>query len=200
MSKGQDSVIDDERSTRVDAVHLEGPYDVTLTENGFQRSGGAGQERAVLMWCCDMKMPRWNGLEVLPRSCIAPTMPVVMVTAITEASRRAGDENGRGRLPDKPFDVDEIRLVVDRIIKEKAPNAKSAACARNCSRQQVREYRGQMAPRCKRCMTDPARVDTDTSILVLAKRDWQGVGRPAPALQQRAPDGPFIPVHCAASQ
>ena len=120
MSKARILVIDDEESPRESMRFiLKDRYDVTLTEggaSGLEALGKSGPYDVVLL---DMKMPQMDGLEVLSKILqFSPTMPVVMVTAITEAKPAVqAMKMGAADYLNKPFDVDEIRLVVDRILK-----------------------------------------------------------------------------------
>src|SRR5271169_3892072 len=123
MSKARILVIDDEESPRESMRFiLKDRYDVTLTESGpsgLEALGKSGPFDVVLL---DMKMPQMDGLETLSKILqFSPTMPVVMVTAITEAKPAVqAMKMGAADYLNKPFDVDEIRLVVERVLREKA--------------------------------------------------------------------------------
>src|SRR5260221_6304876 len=74
-------------------------------------------------------MPALRGLKVLKRTPqITPTAQVVMATAITDA-KPAVDAMKLGAVDylNKPFDVAEIRLVVERILKQKLEQATAAS-------------------------------------------------------------------------
>jgi DNA-binding NtrC family response regulator len=121
MSKARILVIDDEESPRESMRFiLKDRYDVTLTESGSSGLEALGKNGPFDVVLLDMKMPQMDGLEVLSKILqFTPTMPVVMVTAITEAKPAVqAMKMGAADYLNKPFDVDEIRLVVDRILKE----------------------------------------------------------------------------------
>src|SRR5258708_4997433 len=123
MAKARILIIDDEESPRESLRFiLKDRYEVTPAENGaagLETFTKNGPFDVVLL---DMKMPQMDGLEVLSKILLnAPTMPVVMVTAITEAKPAVlAMKMGAADYLNKPFDVDEIRLGVERIPKEKS--------------------------------------------------------------------------------
>jgi CheY-like chemotaxis protein len=101
---------------------LKDRYDVTLVENCPSGLEAAIQAKPFDIVLLDMKMPGTDGLEILSKILqVHPTMPVVMVTSITEAKPAVhAMKMGAADYLNKPFDVDEVRLVVDRALKEKA--------------------------------------------------------------------------------
>ena len=122
MAKARILVIDDEESPRESLRFiLKNRYEVVPTENGSAGLEALTKQEPFDVVLLDMKMPEMDGLEVLSKILqFAPTMPVVMVTAITEAKPAVqAMKMGAADYLNKPFDVDEIRLVVDRILKEK---------------------------------------------------------------------------------
>ncbi|NQU09950.1 sigma-54-dependent Fis family transcriptional regulator, partial [bacterium] len=150
----------------------------------------------------DIKMPGLSGLEVLAesRSLTAPP-PVIMVTAIDDA-RTAVQAMKAGAVDylNKPFDVDEIRLAVERALKE------------NALTDEVRRLRSEVQNTFKfeniigsgsamqRVYTLLRRVvDSESTVLVLGDT---GTGKElvARALHYGSirREGPFIAVHCAA--
>src|ERR1039457_7202902 len=114
MAKARILVIDDEESPRESMRFiLKDRYDVTLTESGssgLEALGKSGPYDVVLL---DMKMPQMDGLEVLSKILqFAPTRPVVMVTSITKAKPAVqAMKMGAADYLNKPFDVDEIRVI-----------------------------------------------------------------------------------------
>ncbi|HTS17872.1 MAG TPA: sigma-54 dependent transcriptional regulator [Verrucomicrobiae bacterium] len=203
MPKARILVIDDEESPRESLRFiLKDRYDVTLTENGpsgLEAANGAEPFDLVLL---DMKMPGMDGLEVLSKILqFNPAMKVVMVTAITEAKPAVqAMKLGAADYLNKPFDVDEIRLVVDRILKEKALEREVGRLRTEL--QAVSKFEnivGSSAPMQKVYALVQRVMDTDTTVLVLGET---GTGKElvARALHYNSVrrEGPFIPVHCAA--
>jgi len=165
----------------IEAVRSEGPFDVVLL---------------------DMKMPDLTGLEVLSQILqITAQMPVVMVTAITDAKPavQAMKMGARDYL-NKPFDVDEIRLVVERVLKEKALEHEVGRLRTELQGNHKFENIIGASPAMQAVYTLIKRVlDTDTTVLIGGET---GTGKElvARALHYNSvrKDGPFIPVHCAA--
>src|SRR3989442_12504627 len=70
----------------------------------------------------DQRMPGEPGIEVLPRVlAVDPTTVVVLVTAVREV-RKAGQALKRGAYDylTKPFDVDDILLLAQRALENRA--------------------------------------------------------------------------------
>ena len=203
MAKARILVIDDEESPRESLRFiLKNRYEVVPAESGpsgLEMLNKDGPFDVVLL---DMKMPQMDGLEVLSKILqFVPTMPVVMVTAITEAKPAVqAMKMGAADYLNKPFDVDEIRLVVDRILKEKALEREVGRLRTEL--QVVSKFEniiGSGSAMQKVYELIQRVVDTETSVLVLGET---GTGKElvARALHYNSirREGPFIPVHCAA--
>ncbi|MCG3149499.1 MAG: Regulatory protein AtoC [Verrucomicrobiae bacterium] len=203
MAKARILIIDDEESPRESLRFiLKDRYDLTLKETGttgLAALRGEGPFDVVLL---DMKMPDMSGLDVLGKVPeVAPGTPVVMITAITEARPAVqAMKMGAADYLNKPFDVQEIRLVVERVIKERA------------ERQQVLVRPAVTAPPPKFdniIGNGPAmqRVyelirrlkDTETTVLITGET---GTGKELVAralhFNSLRKEQPFVPVHCAA--
>ena len=119
MAKAKILIIDDEESPRESLRFiLKDRYDLTLRETGTRGLEALRTEGPYAAVLLDMKMPDMTGLEVLGQVPeIAPGTPVVMITAITEAKPAVqAMKMGAADYLNKPFDVQEIRLVVERVI------------------------------------------------------------------------------------
>src|SRR6266850_2885299 len=203
MAKARILVIDDEESPRESLRFiLKDRYDVTLADDGPVGLEALGKGEPFDVVLLDMKMPRMDGLEVLSKILqYAPTMPVVMVTAITEAKPAVqAMKMGAADYLNKPFDVDEIRLVVDRILKEKALEREVGRLRTELQVASNFENIVGSGPAMQKLYSLIQRVmDTETTILVLGET---GTGKElvARALHYNSVrrEGPFIPVHCAA--
>jgi DNA-binding NtrC family response regulator len=203
MSKPRILVIDDEESPRESLRFiLKDRYDVTLIDSGPNGLEALAKSEPFDVVLLDMKMPQMDGLEVLSRILKhTPTMPVVMVTAITEAKPAVqAMKMGAYDYLQKPFDVDEIRFTVDRILKEKA--LEHEVHRLRTELQAVSKFENIIGsgPAMQKVYTLIQRVmDTDTTILVLGET---GTGKElvARALHYNSVrrEGPFIPLHCAA--
>jgi DNA-binding NtrC family response regulator len=203
MSKARILVIDDEESPRESLRFiLKDRYDVTLVENGPSGLEAASRAEPFDIVLLDMKMPGMDGLEVLSRILqLNPAMPVVMVTAITEAKPAVqAMKMGAKDYLNKPFDVDEIRLVVDRLLKEKALEREVGRLRTELRAVSKFENIVGSSPAMQKVYALVQRVvDTETTVLVLGET---GTGKElvARALHYNSVrrEGPFIPVHCAA--
>ena len=203
MSKARILIIDDEESPRESLRFiLKDRYDVTLAENGASGLDALRKHGPFDVVLLDMKMPQMDGLEVLSNILqFTPAMPVVMVTAITEAKPAVqAMKMGAADYLNKPFDVDEIRLVVDRILKEKALEHEVGRLRTEL--QAVSKFEniiGSSQAMQKVYALVQRVMDTETTALVLGET---GTGKElvARALHYNSVrrDGPFIPLHCAA--
>jgi DNA-binding NtrC family response regulator len=203
MAKARILIIDDEESPRESLRFiLKDRYELTLKANGTAGLEALRTEGPFDVVLLDMKMPDMSGLDVLAEARkIAPGTPVVMITAITDAKPAVeAMKLGAADYLNKPFDKDEIRLVVERVIRE-------------CSLQQeVGRLRSQLqennkfenivgtGPAMQKIYTLIQRLmDTETTVLITGET---GTGKElvARALHYSSTrkDGPFIPVHCAA--
>ncbi|MHB1420614.1 MAG: response regulator, partial [Bacillota bacterium] len=74
----------------------------------------------------DMKMPGMNGLEVLEELKRIPyNGPVIMMTAYGELEIvNQAKKLGVSHYITKPFDIDEMRSLVEQVLSECSPDAK----------------------------------------------------------------------------
>jgi DNA-binding NtrC family response regulator len=196
-------VIDDEESPRESLRFiLKDRYDVTLAESGPNGLEAVAKSEPFDVVLLDMMMPQMDGLEVLSKILLhTPAMPVVMITAKTEAKPAVqAMKMGAYDYLQKPFDVDEIRLVVDRILKEKSLEREVGRLRTELQAVSKFENIIGSGPAMQKVYALIQRVmDTDTTILVLGET---GTGKElvTRALHYNSVrrEGPFIPLHCAA--
>jgi DNA-binding NtrC family response regulator len=112
--------IDDEASVRASyRMLLSGQYHVILAENG--RVGLTELEKNhVDLILLDLMMPEMGGIEFLEEIARrGEDIPVVVVTATNSVSTAVSAmKSGAREYVIKPFDVDEILILVDRILAE----------------------------------------------------------------------------------
>jgi DNA-binding NtrC family response regulator len=203
MSKPRILVIDDEESPRESLRFiLKDRHEVILTASGAEGLAALKNNGPMDVVLLDMKMPDMNGLAVLEKIVqIAPATPVVMITGLTDARTavQAMKLGARDYL-NKPFDVEEIRLVVQRAIKEKAEEATSGQ-SRAAWQAGFRPENlvGTGTAMQKLYGMIQRLMDTETTVLIHGET---GTGKElvARALHFNSvrKDGPFVPVHCAA--
>ena len=120
-TKGKILVVDDEKSMReiLDIFLKSEGYDVSTAENGAKAIENARKEIIDLI-ITDMKMPGLSGLELLKEiKEISPDTAVVIITAFgTMASAVEAMKLGAYDYIQKPFQMDDIRLVVRNAIEK----------------------------------------------------------------------------------
>jgi len=115
-------IVDDEASIRdmlAFFFHKRG-FEVLTASNYAEGSASALRSSPDLI-LCDIKMPDGNGLDLLRKSkAESPKTPVIMITAHTSA-KDAIEAMKAGAVDyiSKPFDVEELGLLVDRALGEK---------------------------------------------------------------------------------
>ncbi len=126
MAKARILIVDDEDSPRESLRYiLKDRYEVVPKENGASALEAARHEGPFDLVTLDVKMPGMSGLEVLSQLReIIPHTPVVMITAITDAKPAVeAMKLGAADYLSKPFDVEEIRLVVERLLRKRQEEA-----------------------------------------------------------------------------
>jgi two-component system response regulator PilR (NtrC family) len=120
-SKGKIMVVDDEKSMReILQIFLKNEgYSVTVANDGEAATETARNDIFDLV-ITDMKMPKVSGLELLKNiKEITPETIVVIVTAFgTTESAVEAMKHGAYDYIQKPFQMDEIRLVVKNAIEK----------------------------------------------------------------------------------
>lgn len=112
-------VVDDQPAIRqllVEALGSEG-YDIVQASDGYEAVSIVRDRKPELI-LLDLKMPGLSGLETLREiNKHSPGIPVVLITAYGELSDPAEAERmGVRCLILKPFDLNEVRAVVRRIV------------------------------------------------------------------------------------
>jgi two-component system response regulator PilR (NtrC family) len=119
---GKILVVEDEKSMReVLKILLEGEnYAVTSASNGLEGLSYISKDIFDLV-ITDMKMPKVDGFELLKKIKEAsPDTIVIMITAFgTRETAIEAMKLGAYNYINKPFNIDEIRLIVKRAIEKK---------------------------------------------------------------------------------
>lgn len=120
--KGKILIVEDEKSMReVLKILLDGEgYEVMTASDGLE--GIAHLDKDIFdLVVTDVKMPKVDGFEVLKRiKEISPDTIVIMITAFgTKESGIEAMKLGAYDYISKPFNIDEIRLIVKKAIEKK---------------------------------------------------------------------------------
>ena len=190
-------VIDDEQVIRDALARL-------LERHGYQVATAADIEQAAAQdpdgfdfIIADLKLPGADGIDIVEH---APEVPVLIMTSYASV-KSAVDSMKRGAIDyiAKPFDHDEILMIVERALQQRRLSRQNAALKHDLQRdypitgmigtgpamEEVRERIGRVAP-------------TDVTVLVLGE---SGTGKElvARAIHEESGrrDGPLIAVNCA---
>src|SRR2546421_660631 len=114
-------IVDDEPGMRQLLSHVFGRgagHDVRAAENGGKALELLRAEPADLI-ISDMRMPDMNGIELLRKGReFLPDAGVVMMTAFaTVETAREAFKLGADDFIQKPFDVDELKLIVEKALE-----------------------------------------------------------------------------------
>ena len=196
-------IADDEppmRFTLEQVLKREGHHCVQVT-NGEEavQAIRAGEFQLVIL---DMKMPKMDGMEALRQiRKIAPIVPVVMMTAF--GNRELAMQALRLGAHDyfnKPFDIDELRVVVRRVL-ERQQLLREIMELREQLSQQVRFDRLIGAsPAMQQVMQLLRRVCVSEVTVLIHGESGTGKELIAQALHHGSPrrDEPFVSINCAA--
>lgn len=114
-------IVDDEPNIRrvLDAVFTKAGYRVLTAENGHKALDIVSTELGLNVILCDLIMPDLNGMDILKSVReINPRISVVMMTAHgTIKSAVDAMKLGAFDYITKPFDVDEIKLIVKNALE-----------------------------------------------------------------------------------
>ena len=117
-------VVEDERSAR-ESIKLLLSIDrhvITEATDGQEALDLVGRQSFDLV-VLDYAMPGMQGWEVaIHIRCLAPDLPILMVTAYSE-KLRAADMPGVNAVLGKPFAVDELRSAVAKLVSSKRGGA-----------------------------------------------------------------------------
>ncbi len=112
-------IIDDDEAIRELMRHLLRPlgHEITEAANGREGFRRATRDDFDLV-ICDLRMPDWDGIDSIGTiHIVKPDVRVLVVSAFLEdAARRSLEEYGSVMAAiDKPFDVGEFVLLVERL-------------------------------------------------------------------------------------
>lgn len=202
-------VVDDEAGIR-DSLRLllKSSYDVFTAEDGEQALAQVSSENPDLV-LLDLIMPKVDGIEALrairERN---PNIPIVILTG-TNTVRTAVQAMKYGAIDylGKPFDIDELKTIINTVVSQSTANTVSSAATKNEANESdvplpERDF-GPMVGK-SLLMTEMFQkirqiAERDTTVLVTGE---SGTGKELVArlVHNQSPrkNGPFIPINCSA--
>jgi len=206
MSKktGTILVVDDEPNIRrvLEAVLAKDGHTVLTAENGKQGLDVLTEQGTVDVLISDLIMPDINGVELLAAAKeINPNLPVLMITA-HGTIKSAVDAMKLGALDyiPKPFDLDEIKLVVKNALDRKDLDDKPRSRARRAKPASKTDLLVGNAPAIQEVLRMVERIkDSRASVLIRGESGTgkEGIARALHFSSIRA-SRPFVPVACVA--
>jgi DNA-binding NtrC family response regulator len=195
-------VVDDEHGIR-EALRMafETDYEVSVAEDGEEALQKLSQLRvdAVIL---DIVMPGRDGLDILQEiKHTNPDIPVVMISALTEASRIVEAMRiGAADYVPKPFDLSNLRHVVARTLSSDSMKRRIDLLETEVSQEYPIDAIVGDAPLFRQALDDAAKAAaTDATVLICGE---SGTGKELIARLLHKSSGratePFVGVHCAA--
>ncbi|MCL4225796.1 MAG: sigma-54 dependent transcriptional regulator [Myxococcales bacterium] len=161
----------------------------------------------------DLRMPRVDGMEVLRTAArTQPHVPVIMVTAYGSVGQAVeAIKAGAFDYIEKPFEQDQIRLVIDKAVKQAAMNraaprstlyAPDGTDGKDDGKERVRGRYGLVgdSPEMHAIFAIIEKVADSPSTVLITGESGTGKELVARALHENSgrKDGPFIKINCAA--
>ncbi len=195
-------VADDEPNLRrvLAAILSREGYDVTQAADGAEALELLDSEVDVVI--TDLKMPRVDGMEVLrTASKEHPAVPVIMITAFGSIDNAvAAVKAGAFDFIEKPFEQEQIRLIVEKAVKQAGANQSAPSLQTDTESSQGRYGLIGVSEAMNGIFDIIDKVaDTPSTVLVTGE---SGTGKElvAKALHENSSRGdkPFIKINCAA--
>lgn len=197
-------VVDDEQSMRefLEIMLQKEGHDVVTEKRGedaIERLDDGDRFRLVIT---DLKMPKSSGLDVLERvKAVDPACQVIVITAYaTPESAISAIKQGAYDYIQKPFKVDQAKVVVQRALEKYELKSENLYLKRELEQtQRFGEMVGTSEPMQKVFEMVSRVAPTDSTVLVTGE---SGTGKElvARALHRKSEyaDGPFRPISCGA--
>ncbi len=201
-TKGRILVVDDERSMR-EILHIflknEG-YTVTLADNGESAVEAVKRDIFDLI-ITDMNMPKLSGLELLRNvKKITPDTIVVVITAFgTTESAVEAMKQGAYDYIQKPFQMDDIRLVVKNALEKQRLQKDVSILKEQLKTPSLENIIG-CSPAMQSLFTIVSRSAESSASVLITGESGTGKELVAKAIHSLSPrkDNHFVAVNCAA--
>ncbi|HEX8354491.1 MAG TPA: sigma-54 dependent transcriptional regulator, partial [Pyrinomonadaceae bacterium] len=196
-------IVDDEPGMRQLLSHVFGRagHAVRAAENGSKALELLRQEPADLI-VSDVKMPDMNGIELLRRLReFLPDAGVVMMTAFaTVETAREAFKLGADDFIQKPFDVDELKLIVEKALERLRLLQENRAFRRA---QRERGRLDQIIGHSQKMQAVYQMIETVAQVqstVLITGESGTGKEMVARAIHNLSPrvDKPFMPINCGA--
>jgi len=193
MSRGRILIVDDERSIRdfLSILLEQEGYSVRTAEDVASGRQRLDDEVPDLVMC-DLKLPDGTGLEVLEEARRRQLeCPFIIITAHTTPQHALeAHRAGAAEYLSKPFNVDELKLIVDKLLHRRAASSVDV---------EVTEFIGSSEPM-RRVLDQIPRVAATPSTVLITGESGTGKELYARAIHSSSPraDGPFLSVNCGA--
>jgi two-component system response regulator PilR (NtrC family) len=196
-------IVDDEPGMRqlLSHVFVRANHSVRAAENGAKALELLKQEPADLI-VSDVKMPDMNGIELLRRVReFLPDVGVVMMTAFaTVETAREAFKLGADDFIQKPFDVDEMKLIVEKALERLRLLQENRAFKRA---QRERGRLDQIIGHSQKMQAVYQMIETVAQVqstVLITGESGTGKEMVARAIHNLSPraDKPFMPINCGA--
>jgi DNA-binding NtrC family response regulator len=196
-------IADDEKNTREGLRLLlqERPLDIRLAADGEEALQVVRAEPIDLI-LADLKMPRLDGLQLLRRvKEESPATEVVILTGhgTVESARHALKQGAYDYLT-KPVDIDELALLVDRVLIEKNLRDENRSLREALDRQYGFESIVGRSAEMQRIFQQVRQVAPTRATVLISGESGTGKELIARAVHQHSDRAgkPFVPVNCGA--
>jgi DNA-binding NtrC family response regulator len=196
-------IIDDEPLMRItvqDALVADG-YKVATAETG-EKGLMLHRETPTDILITDLKLPDMDGIQVLKEiKTVSPETQVIMITAYGSIdSAVTAMKEGASDYLTKPFAMDELRLIIKRILRMKQLEVENISLRKRVEeRYGLEGLVGKSPPMLKVYDLIETVAQTDTTVLIYGE---SGTGKEVVAnaihLQSLRRGKPFVKVNCAA--
>jgi len=195
-------VVDDEKGIRdlLEIVFEKEGYSVETARNCKEGLEILGRSNPDLV-LTDMRMPDGTGFEVLRAAQeSSPGTPVVMITAYTTTQTAIeAMKAGAYDYVSKPFDVDQLKIVVGRALERKRLADENVALRQKVERPGFGALVG-VSHRMKTVFEFVERIGRTTSTVLITGESGTGKELIARAIHRRSARsaGPFVSINCGA--
>ena len=203
-------IVDDEQGMRqlLSLVFGRAGHQVRAAENG-RRAVELVREQAPELIVSDVRMPDMDGIALLRAAReLAPEVAVVMMTAFaTVDTAREAFKLGADDFITKPFDVDELKLIVEKALEKQALKRENEALKQEnevlIKGQRERGQLGNIIGRSPRMQAVYQMIETVAQVqstVLITGESGTGKEMVARAIHNLSPraDKPFVSINCGA--